>query len=280
MNIRHLSRAADMRRWLLPLLLLLMGLCACARQPQPGTLAEQADAARVWERYLAVCDAANAPLAQKPYRLQMSLRYGTEGDTRRVTALLWGNGDDSLRLDVAAGVGVTVASILEDGEQFMVYAPNDHRAYFHYGAQKPLVNVGVPVPFGVGDLAALLNGRFGAVFGTQRDGQPRSTLKGNIVYAVEGGHTPGSLELDAQGLPLLWRDADGSKGWTLTIAYDDNTPPLPRKLEITHAKGQRAIVLVKERNYPAVPFTEEQLRLTIPEGTPVLPLRQFRQGQR
>lgn len=91
--------------------------CACAKQPSTADLGPEAQARleNRWQKFTGASDAA--PLA--PYRLQMSLRFGTEGDTRRVTALFWGNGGRQLRLDVMAGVGAVVAKILEDGQHFL-----------------------------------------------------------------------------------------------------------------------------------------------------------------
>lgn len=139
--------------------------CACAKQPSTADLGPEAQARleNRWQKFTGASDAA--PLA--PYRLQMSLRFGTEGDTRRVTALFWGNGGRQLRLDVMAGVGAVVAKILEDGQHFLVYSPGENKAYFYQGAVKPLLKVGVPVPFDLEHLADLLNGRYAAVFGAE-----------------------------------------------------------------------------------------------------------------
>ena len=224
--------------------------------------------ARRWQAFTALNAGAAAP-----YRLQMSLRFGEEGNTRRVTALLWGNGGRELRLDVMAGVGTVVAKILEDGQHFLVYAPLENKAYFHQGATSPLLKVGVPVPFGLARLTALLTGHYAAAFGDSysegallADGQAQFTLEG----------TPGGrLTLDAAGLPVAWRETRAD-GWRMGIVYDDATPPLPRRLNLTHANGKRAILLVKERENPAAPFTQEQMRLTLPEGAPLLPLSQYR----
>ena len=281
MKFRHSSLAG--RALSLGLLLAsALLLSACAKQISVGTPAPAQEAHSLWQRYAAVCAAQEA---QRPYRLQMSLRYGAEGDTRRVTALLWGNTSQQLRLDVNAGVGVTVAKIQDDGDHFLVFAPTENRAYFHQGRQKPLLDVGVPMPFGVTALADCLNGRFGAVFGTQYDGTPQLRPRGNVVFALQrpksekdagkGGVLHGTLELNAEGLPVFWKDGD-AQGWSLQLGYEDGKT-LPYKLEIIHAKTQkRAMVLVKEHTNPATPFTRQQLRLTLPEDTPVLPLQQFK----
>lgn len=255
----------------LALLCMALLLCACARQaPPPGTPGGEGanDIARRWQAYTKASAGAEAP-----YRLQLSLRFGEEGNTRRVTALLWGNGGRELRLDVMAGVGTVVAKILEDGEHFLVYAPLENKAYFHQGATSPLLKVGVPVPFGLARLTALLTGHYAGAFGeAYSEATPLSD--GMARYALEG-KPGGQLTLDAAGLPVAWRQ-DKADGWRMEIVYDEATPPLPRRLSLTHAKGQRAILLVKDREMPKAPFTEEQMRLTLPEGAPLLPLSQYR----
>ena len=171
--------------------------CACARQPSTADLGPEAQARleNRWQKFTAVSDAA--PLA--PYRLQMSLRFGTEGDTRRVTALFWGNSGRQLRLDVMAGVGAVVAKILEDGQHFLVYSPGENKAYFYQGAAKPLLKVGVPVPFDLGHLADLLNGRYAAVFGAEHTAA--ALLPDGLARYELSGKPGGSVSLNAAGLP-------------------------------------------------------------------------------
>ena len=255
----------------LALLCVALLLCACARQVtapgRPGGEDSGALAGR-WQAYT-----KSAALSEAPYRLQLSLRFGEEGNTRRVTALLWGNGGRELRLDVMAGVGTVVAKILEDGEHFLVYAPLENKAYFHQGATSPLLKVGVPVPFGLARLTALLTGQYAGAFGDAYS-EATALADGMAQYALEG-KPGGLLTLDAAGLPVAWSE-NGGAGWRMAIVYDEAVPPLPRRLTLTHAKGQRAILLVKEREMPGAPFTAEQMRLTLPEGAPLLPLSQYR----
>lgn len=255
----------------LVLLCMALLLCACARQaPGPGTpVGEGGEAlAQRWQAYTRAGTEGEAP-----YRLQLSLRFGEEGNTRRVTALLWGNGGRELRLDVMAGVGTVVAKILEDGEHFLVYAPLENKAYFHQGATSPLLKVGVPVPFGLARLTALLTGHYAGAFGEAYS--EASPLADDMAQYALTGKPGGLLTLDAQGLPVAWREGK-AEGWRMEIVYDEATPPLPRRLSLTHAKGQRAILLVKEREMPDAPFTGDQMGLTLPEGAPLLPLSQYR----
>lgn len=248
-------------------------LTACAKQPSLEMTPEnQARLEERWQKFAV----RGQDMALTPYRLQMSLRFGTEGDTRRVTALFWGNSQRKLRLDVMAGVGATVAKILEDGQHFLVYSPTDNKAYFYQGASKPLLQVGVPVPFNLGHLADLLNGRYSQVFG--KSFTSGAFIPGDLAQYTLEGNPGGVLTLDAAGLPVAWSEkGDSAKGWKMEVVFDEAQPPLPQRLNLTHGNGKRAIVLVKEREKPATAFTEEQMTLSIPEGVPLLPLAKYQQ---
>ena len=227
---------------------------SCARKPvveTPDTLEQQR-----WQQYLTVCDAAKSA----PYRLHMSLRFGNEGDSRRVTALAWGNDTSSVRLDVMAGVGVTVAKIMQNGDHFLVFDPRNNKAYFHQGTNRPLLKIGVPLPFDLGQLTTLLCGQYAGVFGRETTGMS------GTAFALPGG---ASLALDDQGLPTAWSERGG---WQMELGHDDTG--LPAKVRLTHPNGKKAIVLVKEREKPA-PFAEEQLRIALTPGTDVLPLAKY-----
>ena len=243
---------------ILCLIVLMFMASACARQP---VTVPPADGAGRWQAFVARSEA--------PYLLNASLRFGTEGDTRRVTALLWGNDSRSLRMDVMAGIGAVVAKIWESGDEFLVYSPTENRAFFHQGSNKPLLRVGVPVPFALDQLAALLNGRLVTVFG-DRYSDSRALANGHVGFTLSSA-TGGLLEIDAQGQAVAWQE-NGRRGWSMAIAYDD--AGLPRRLSLRHPDGQTAVLLVKERQAPA-PFNNAQLSLLLPDSTPVLPLERY-----
>ena len=244
-------------------------LCACARQMPASRPPAATDDGR-WQRYAALTQSPGAP-----YRVSMSLRFGEEGNTRRVTALLWGNGESSLRLDVMAGVGALVASAADAEGSFLMYAPRDHVAYRHDGANKPLLKIGVPMPFGLAQLSALLRGQYARVFGTAyRSVLDEPAAEGCLAFLLEG-RPGGLLCLDAQGRPVRWQEKEGREhGWLMEIGYDGDA--LPRRLTLSHDNGKRAIVLIKDRETPAKPFPAEAMRLHLPPNTRVLPLENFR----
>ncbi len=255
------------------LLCLFVSLCACGKSPQlPPPSHVDADA--LWQRYSAD---AHSPLT--PFRSSFSLRFGTEGDTRRVTAILWGNSKEELRLDVNAGIGVTIAKILENHDTVLIYLPTDNVAFFHEGIQKPLFNVGVPMPLGLAHLTSILEGRYSTVFGTQRtddiEGVSGSALPEHAVqFTLKDSAFEGTLVLDTQARPVRWQSEDTDE-WTVLLAYRDDAV-VPYKLTITHADtGKKALLLVKDRRQNLTPFTETQMQLILPNDTVVRPLKDW-----
>lgn len=247
--------------------MVLLLLTACGRHVEvPSELPTDS----IWEK-MAVASSER----ERPFRMQISIRFGVEGDTRRVTALLWGNGDDRVRLDVMAGVGATVAMLEEDGDEFLLYTPRDNRAYSHSGPNRPMFKIGVPVPFDLATLAAILNGNFTAAFGKMPESVDSISEKA-AIYKI-GGRLAGELELDGAGAPVSWSQASG--GWRLRFTYPEESPYLPKSIRFENSKGQYALVLVKEREEVEGAFESGQLMLKIPAGVKLEPLSQFRQMQ-
>ena len=249
-----------MKKLLLLALCLLISACA-ARAPR----VETGETDTVWGKMQATSHAAAGP-----YRLQLSMRFGEEGNTRRVTGVLWGNDSRNLRLDVMAGVGAILAKIQESPDAFILYAPRENRAYRHTGPQRPMLKIGIPVPFDLQSLAELLNGRFAQVFG---DAYLTANADGSGASYEIDGPLAGELVLDAAGAPVAWKQAGGA--WTLKLAYNENEPLKPKSLKLANINGQQAIIMVKQRETPE-PFDPSQLELAIPPGTVTLPLSRYR----
>jgi outer membrane biogenesis lipoprotein LolB len=256
---------------LVPALLL---LSACATRQSAGPL-EPAAARDIWKSYVQYAE-KSAEERRQPARVQASLRFGGNDDGRRVIVLLWENGNGAIRLDVRAGVGVSAAKILQTDSRFLVYAVQENLAYYHEGSQQSLLAYGLPLPFGLRDLAALLAGDYGAVFGLTPPKDPRSAQGGGMSLTLpQKENLGGVLQLDPQGLPRSWKEEKG--GWRLTFSYDDNRDfPRPEQIEARHEDGNYAILLIKERQRPEQPYTPEQLDLKLPPGTPMLPMRQLK----
>lgn len=252
-----------MKKFLLALLC--AALCACARpSPSPEL---QGGAEALWQKMASF-------QAPGEFKDQFSMRSGTEGDTRRVTGLLWGDAG-RIRLDILAGVGAPIAKILAQGDHFLLYLPQKQIAYTHDGPSSPWFKLGVPIPLDLQKLAALMNGDFAAVF---RPAGPAIAAKGGYAFPVaapEGSDLNGDLTVNGNGQPVIWEASKG--GWTLTAAYDGEARE-PKSLRLVNSNGQRAIILIKERD--ANPkFTEDQLALPLPAGTRQKPLADLKQGK-
>ncbi len=226
-------------------------LAACAARQTP---VDPAAASRVWEAM-----AHEGGASPAPYRDTMSLRFGREGDTRRVTALMWGNGENALRLDVRAGVGATLAMLSQQDSSFVLYSPMEEKAWFHDGATSPLLRLGVPLPLDLFRLEALLHGRWADVFGTSF--LSATGHREGMAFELAGG-IGGSLVLGADARPVQWSD----KNWSISFVYGDDGQL--KRLDLANTKGDKGILLIRQREHPA-PFTAAQLRLVLPDSTTI-----------
>ena len=256
---------------LFSLALFLLNACAARQGEKPLDPSAVRD---IWEGYTQYA-AKGAEEHRRPARVQASLRFGDKDGERRVIVLLWENGGGPIRLDVRAGVGVSAAKILQTDSRFLLYAMLENRAYAHDGPQQSLATYGLPLPFGLRDLAALLAGDYGAVFGLAPPENPHSAQDGGMLVSLPKTDGPGGvLELDARGLPRSWAEKTG--GWRLTLTHDgDKTLPRPEHMEARHANGNYAVLLVKERQRPDRPFAPEQLDLKLPSEVQTLPMRRL-----
>ncbi len=279
------------------LALLLVFLCACAKDPQvvpltpvappkeeapPVEAPKKSEAEIIWDKYL-----ATAKMSMTPFRNQLTLRYGVEGKTDRAAALLWGNSSKEIRLDINAGVGISVAKVYEGPKDFILYLPREKTAYLYSGKEKPLFTIGVPMPLGLAHLTEILTGQYAKVFGEEyTDIMPikDAELPANLelpsdakAYALMGHDFEGTLVLNTEGLPLYWQGDDGH-GWTMELSYRDGGKQ-PYKLNIQHISSKRrALLLVKERSSKLPAFRRDKLRLTFPKSTAVKPLEKLGQN--
>ena len=236
------------------------------RQPAPPEAATAAWTA--FEQYT-----KDRAAASGPFRIQCALRYSdAQGDGRRVTAVIWSNGDLPVRLDVMAGVGALVGRIRQSDSSLVIHAPRDNKAWTYQGRGKAFLAFGMPVPLTMPDLIAVMQGHYRSVFGPAKGMNPYMAGEGDIAFRLEGGNLPGTVTLTPGGLLKSWQEAPGA--WTMRVTYDDGTPPLPQEIEIDHPEGQHAVLSVKERQRPTQAFTDAQLNLELPTGVVTEALKQ------
>jgi hypothetical protein len=282
---------------------MLLQACAGVQTPTPAVPAEEQSVsgdtgAALWQRFRERVKKAES--LGGPFRLRAGLRYtDAGGGTQRASALLWGNGKSGdplpLRLDLQAGMGVTAAKIREDAQSTLVYVPRENTAYLHQGMQRaqaggeadfpqfssrssghsPEASFGTALPLSPAELALLLTGRGGTLFlprdnsGAVPDNRP---VPGGRRYTLRNAALPGELELSPEGAPLRWR---GDNGWTIEIVEAAAEDPLrPERLRIAHAGGRSALIEVRETERVSPPYNREQLSLTLPPGTTLMPPQQ------
>lgn len=249
-------------------LLLLHVFCGTGCTPlQPALPLTKETADEVWDRYLALKQPQ-----EKPTAITASVRY-TLPDQKghRVMLTLWGNGKPPYRADVSAGFNTVIARFFEAPGSFAVHIPSENTLYFHEGKEMPKISIGRPLPLSPDDLIALLMGNYPAVFGVLGS-NPEALPHGDIRYhlpADPGVMGDATLTLTPQGHPVAWEGQEN--GWKITIEYKKPTlaDSLPERLVMSQADGYSAILLIKKRDYPSVPYADAELSLDIPPDTKV-----------
>jgi hypothetical protein len=231
-------------------------------------------AAAAWAAFADYC--ADRSAQAGPYRLQCGLRYaGMDGDGNRANAVLWGNNDRLVRLDVMASMGTLVGRVLQNDDHLVIHSPRENKAWTYQGRAKALLSFGMPIPLAIQDVAAVMQGLFLDVLGPAEGRDPRveeQDPEGAIEFRLEGGLLPGVITLNPDGLLVRWQESP--RAWSMDIEYDKGVPPLPREITIDHPQGRRAVLTVTARQRLAAPFGRDQLRLDLPPGTAIEPMRQ------
>ncbi len=275
--ITHLSRR------LVSYALFLLGalfFSGCAKAPSELPEGALPAPGGVWERFQDNSRMAEANAG--PFRVNATLSYRNKDGSQRVTVYFWGNGAAQnpypLRLDILAGPGNVASKVREDANTFLAYVPNENAAYTHVGGELNLLAFGVPLPFSLADFSLLLTGQYSLFFVDSVPGRAfpvppvAKAASNSLSFRLYDVRLPGTLELNAEGLPLSW-SAQGGKGWRMDIEYwDESTRITPRKIRLSHPKGMEALVLVRELSRPDA-FTPSQLDLPLPPGTERKPLR-------
>lgn len=266
-----------MRRFLL-LFCALLFLSACAPKNLP--LSADFEAASRWQKLQALCE--------RPERydvLSGSLRFGQAEDTQRVNYTLWSGFSDNrqkdlpattssktaaeaqtraIRLEITAGFGTNVASLLFDKEDFLILAHQEHTAFYGRESSQNLRKIlGFSLPFTMQDLNRFLAGKYLSELDANLPEIYQSPKGNTIVYSIRAYGLPCTIELDEKGLPVRW-EIDGS--WNLQVSYDKDG--LPRKLDgrLDSVTGEhRFVLLVKERR-PSSILPMSSLELTVPRG--------------
>lgn len=294
----------------------LLCLCACSAKQEilstqtlPAASVSQSEQAQINERWanfvanmeqeeFAAYGHANSNQAsgKAHFSLVSSLRIKNTKTSHRIILRAWGEQNLPIRIDIEAGVGVSIASVLRERDFFTVYSPQEKRAKVYAGTAEPLFAHTLPVAFSVQDVANLLNGRYAPLF-PKNFAHARLVSGGEIVYTltandkraetgqqffeqnVKQSHPHpqkqlnGRLTLDAFSRPVLWEgtkkgEENGEALWTIRfLRYpEEHSASLPMRYDMT-AQDASAIFYIKSRTYPQNAFSAQDMNVTLPVGT-------------
>lgn len=238
-----------------------------APSSQATAVVVKTDAITLWEQFILLKPISLSP---KPYVLSGSLRVGYPNELRRVTYIMWSNGDLPLRVDFQAGVGASIASIEESTNQLRVFLPQNDAAYVldSKDTHKFLQHLGISVPFNFKELSVLLRGRF-EVFSDAElldiiINEETEDLTDRYLYIVKLPKLFLEIRLNNKAMPVYFKI---NKEWELAVAYDDTD--LPYKLTFHSLVSEyKGIMLVKDREIKKE-FTPDNLEVKFPAGIPI-----------
>ena len=266
-----------MKRYLSALVcvIILFALSACG--PKQTVLIQDTEAEVRWRTFEEL--SSKEPVYDV---LSGSLRFGPASDTRRVTYLLWSglsererasqDGERTIRLEVSAGLGVTIAKALFIDGRMVIIIPQEKNAYLgQETAQNIAVLLGLPLPMSMQRLNDFLAGRYLSALDATAPGLYETKDGGDIVYRYETNGLPAELTLNAQALPIRWKLAGH---WDLTIGYDEALRPYKLDGRMQSTQGElRMVLLVKERRLETE-LSASSLMLDIPADFRVYDLDQ------
>lgn len=258
---------------LLILSVIMTMLSACAQRAPQLNIAQQApqtEAAQVWRKFV-----TNTNYPSSPFSLRSSFRFKTPDTSNRATMLAWGNGNNSVRIDITGPFGSVIASLRVENNEFTVYEPGRKLAAQSNTGQDILVRLGLPIPVSVQDTIALLRGNYGNLFPQTYEA---AYLEGqnNIAYtfapgaggAGSGKLSNGILVLNKQGKPVVWEKKDKK----MSISFDDYSGGLPEKIQVLAGADRSASFYIKDRSAPFSPFPQRALELKLPADTKIQPM--------
>jgi hypothetical protein len=253
--------------------LLLLAVAGCTPKTPPGTVLHAPKAA--WKSFRAnYCVRPEAPAV----KVKASLYYSQirpRKRTNRTLTTLWGDFGGAMRMDVSASIGKLLAHIRENGDGLLVFYPSDNEAYTHVNPVLGATRLGMPFPFSLKVLAAVLAGDFSDL--ATRGYAAARQIDGNnpgFAFDLKDGLVT-RITLDVVGRPVLVegltsKSYAGARTWRLEInRYQEpegKKAPLPDKVTLALDNGEKGVLHIKSRELMLKPWPAESLGLALPDG--------------
>ena len=257
---------------LLPRLLLLAALAlwvsGCAAIKPQAPAANESTA--VYQTFLAD-QAKNEPA--RAFSLSGSLSFARGGKSGRLNYRFFGNYANPVRLDLTTTLGGAYAHLRETGGEFTAFVPSRDTVFTHADTRAGASRLGMPLPFTLRELAAIVSGRLGELAPARFAGSKK--VADGYEYAFTGDPRLSSLTLDFQGKPrhLTGR---GVEPWRVDFEDDEAVPglaaPVARRLVLTTPGGATLTLRVKSIQPRPAPYPAADLELPVPPSVTVRPL--------
>ena len=264
-----------MRRCALPVRLLFVVVLAAAAisgcaPAKPGAPGPADEAKAVYQTFLDA-QAKNEPA--KAFSLSGSLSFARGGKSGRLNYRFYGNYAAPTRLDLTTPMGGAYAQLREASGEFTALVPGSGALYTHADTRAGAAKLGMPLPFTLRELAAIVTGRLGELASPRYASAKK--VQGGYEYAFSSDPRLSSLTLDFQGKPrhLTGR---GVEPWRIDFEDDEATPgygaPVARRLVLTTPGGATLTLRVKTLAPRPAPYPTADLELPVPPNVAVRPL--------
>lgn len=257
---------------LLPRLLLLAALglwlsgCAAVKTAPPA-----ADEAKVVYAAFLANQAQNEPA--QAFSLSGSLSFARGTKSGRLNYRFFGNFANPVRLDLTTPMGGAYAHLRETSGEFTAFVPGRDTVFTHADTRAGASRLGMPLPFTLRELAAVVSGRLGEL-APARYAAAKKVADG-YEFAFSGDPRLASLTLDFQGKPrhLTGR---GLEPWRVDFEDDEAVPGMAaavaRKLILTTPGGATLTLRVKSVQPRRAPYPAADLELPVPPQAAIRPL--------
>lgn len=258
MNFSFPSRPVpDLRAALVAVLVLGLAGCAAIR---PGGQSPDIRARALWNRF-----AAENRVSAEAFTLKASLNFSTPEKSHRLVLKFWGNFDYPVRLDISTGMGTPFTFWREDGSGWLAYYPQREQAFFHPDGRAGIRTLGLNAPFNLRGLGLILAGRWTDVLPEKYSSA--HPVPGGYEYRFGPGHEIASITIDQDLGPVGLKPA-GDADCVLSLEdRAENPPHTPRRVKMTCATGETALLRVKDIQIRNQAWSAGSLDLSLPPDT-------------
>lgn len=247
--------------------------CAGYRPAARGT----GEAKAVYDAFLASQKPTSPPVAA--FSLTGSMSFAAKNKSGRLNFRFYGNLADPSRLDLRTTIGGPYANLREDATEFAAFVPNKNTLYHDADTRQGASRLGMPLPFTLREMAALLAGHFGELAPSRYSAAKK--VQDGYEYTFSGDPRLSSLTLDFQGKPrhLTGR---GVEPWRVDFQNDEAVPgrsvSVARKVILTTPGGASLVLRIKSVQLRPEPYPAADLELPVPPQTAIRSLEHPEDG--